>query len=249
MAAVVYGLIGYPLSHSGSEAWFAQKFINEGKTGYLYKNIPLSSLDEFPSIFRKYPVLKGLNVTIPYKEKIIPWLEELDLKAEKIGAVNTILIHRERGNIHIKGFNTDADGFIQSADFSKHKHALILGTGGAAKAVAYALAEIGISFLFVSRSKRSTNHLTYHDLTAEVFSRHTLIVNATPLGMFPDNDAFPPIPYHLLSKKHFLYDLVYDPEITAFLKKGSAVGATIQNGLKMLGLQAELSYQIWNGQK
>ena len=159
MAIVIYGLIGYPLSHSGSESWFADKLRNEGKAGYLYKKLPLASLDEFPSILDKYPDLKGLNVTIPYKEKIIPRLEELDPKAEKIGSVNTILIHREEGKVHLKGFNTDADGFLQSADFSRHRQALILGTGGAAKAVAYALAETGISFLFVSRSKRSETHL------------------------------------------------------------------------------------------
>ena len=246
MAIITYGLIGNPLSHSGSESWFTKKLKNEGKAGCRYMNFLLSSLDEFPPIFRKYPALKGLNVTIPYKEKIIPWLEELDPKAEKIGAVNTILIHREKGNIHLKGFNTDADGFLQSANFSKHKQALILGTGGAAKAVAYALSEIGISFLFVSRSKKSTNQITYTELTKEVFLRNTLIVNATPMGMFPNNESFPPVPYHLLSEKHFLYDLVYNPEMTVFLKKGLASGATIQNGLRMLATQAELSYHIWN---
>ena len=245
MALVIYGLIGYPLTHSGSVTWFADKLRNEGKQGYLYRNLPLSSLDEFPSIFRKYPGLKGLNVTIPYKEKIIPWLEELDLKAEKIGAVNTILLHRERGNIHLKGYNTDADGFIQSADFSRHKHALILGTGGAAKAVAYALSEMGISFLFVSRTKRSENQLTYPELTEETISKYTLIVNATPSGMFPHDETFPLIPYHFLSERHFLYDLVYNPELTLFLMKGAAAGAAIQNGLRMLGIQAELSYRIW----
>jgi len=245
MALVIYGLIGYPLTHSGSVTWFADKLRNEGKQGYLYRNLPLSSLDEFPSIFRKYPGLKGLNVTIPYKEKIIPWLEELDPKAEKIGAVNTILLHRERGNIHLKGYNTDADGFIQSADFSRHKHALILGTGGAAKAVAYALSEMGISFLFVSRTKRSENQLTYPELTEETISKYTLIVNATPSGMFPHDETFPLIPYHFLSERHFLYDLVYNPELTLFLMKGAAAGAAIQNGLRMLGIQAELSYRIW----
>jgi shikimate dehydrogenase len=248
MAVVTYGLIGYPLSQSGSGSWFTEKLINEGKPAYLHLNIPLSSLDEFPSIFRKYPGLRGLNVTIPYKEKIIPWLEELDPEAEKIGAVNTILIHRERGNIHLKGFNTDADGFLQSADFSKHKKALILGTGGAAKAVAYALAQDGISVCFVSRSVKSTDHITYYQLSSEFFSRYTLIVNATPLGMYPNNETFPPIPYDLLSDQHFLYDLVYNPEMTLFLKKGSEAGATIQNGMKMLRIQAELSYRIWNNQ-
>ena len=243
---IICGLIGYPLSHSGSGSWFAGKLRKEGRSGYRYLNFPLSSLDKFPALLRKHPDLKGLNVTIPYKEQIIPWLEELDAKAEKIGAVNTILICREKGNIHLKGFNTDADGFLQSADFSKHRHALILGSGGAAKAVAYALAELEISFLFVSRSKKSAHHILYTELTAEVFSSHTLIVNATPLGMFPSVKTFPPIPYHFLSENHFLYDLVYNPGMTIFLKKGSEAGAMVQNGLRMLGIQAELSYRIWN---
>jgi shikimate dehydrogenase len=243
---IIYGLIGYPLSHSGSESWFAGKLRKEGRSGYDYMNFPLPSLDEFPALLHEHQGLQGLNVTIPYKEQIIPWLEELDVKAKKIGAVNTILISREQGHIHLKGFNTDADGFLKSADFSKHGKALILGSGGAAKAVACALTELGISFLFVSRSKKSADHVFYPELTAEVLSSHTLIVNATPLGMFPSIETFPPIPYHLLSENHFLYDLVYNPELTIFLKKGSAAGARIQNGLKMLEIQAELSYRIWN---
>jgi len=147
---VIYGLIGYPLSHSLSGAWFAEKLSKAGKPGYQYLDFPLSSLDEFPPLFRQYPGLVGLNVTIPYKEQIIPFLETLDPKAQKIGAVNTVLISREKGNIHMIGFNTDADGFYNSSDFSGHRNALILGTGGASKAVAFALAELGISFLFVS---------------------------------------------------------------------------------------------------
>jgi shikimate dehydrogenase len=243
---ITYGLIGYPLSHSGSGSWFAEKLRKEGRSGHRYLNFPLSSLDKFPGLLHKHPGLKGLNVTIPYKEQIIPLLDELDAKAGKIGAVNTILIRREKGNIHLKGFNTDADGFLQSADFSKHRRALILGSGGAAKAVAYALAEMGISFLFVSRSKKSADHISYTELTAEVLSSHTLIVNATQLGMFPSTETFPPIPYHFLSENHFLYDLVHNPEMTIFLKEGSAAGAMIQNGLRMLWIQAELSYRIWN---
>ncbi|HZX62994.1 MAG TPA: shikimate dehydrogenase [Bacteroidales bacterium] len=243
---IIYGLIGNPLSHSGSGSWFAEKLRKEGKSGYRYLNFPLSSLDELPILLRKHPGLTGLNVTIPYKEQIIPWLEELDPKAEKIGAINTILIRREKGHIHLKGFNTDADGFLQSADFSGHRQALILGTGGAAKAVAFALAGKGISFLFVSRSKKSADHISYQDLSEEVFLSHTLIVNATPLGMFPSEDTFPPIPYRFLTENHFLYDLVYNPGMTIFLKKGSAAGATVQNGLRMLEIQAKLSYRIWN---
>jgi len=243
---IIFGLIGYPLSHSGSGSWFAEKLRKEGRSGCRYLNFPLSSLEKFPALLRKHTGLTGLNVTIPYKEQIIPWLDELDPIAGKIGAVNTILIHREKEHIHLKGFNTDADGFLKSADFSKHRNALILGSGGAAKAVAYALAEMGIFFLFVSRSKKSADHITYQELSAEVFSSHTLIVNATPLGMFPSVKTFPPIPYHFLSENHFLYDLVYNPGMTIFLKKGSAAGAMVQNGLRMLEIQAELSYRIWN---
>jgi shikimate dehydrogenase len=222
-----------------------EKLRKEGKSGYRYVNFPLSNLNEFPYLFRRHPGLRGLNVTTPYKEQIIPWLEELDPKAQNIGAVNTILISRERGNIHMKGFNTDADGFLQSADFSAHRQALILGTGGAAKAVAFALKEMGIAFLFVSRSKKSEDSLGYTDLTAEIVSNHTLIVNATPLGMFPSGETSPAIPYHFLSKDHFLYDLIYNPEMTFFLKEGTAAGTRVQNGMKMLEIQAELSYQIW----
>ncbi|MCX6248806.1 MAG: shikimate dehydrogenase [Bacteroidetes bacterium] len=245
---ITYGLIGYPLSHSASGSWFAEKLKKEGKSGYRYLNFPLKSLNEFPALFRKYPALKGLNVTIPYKEEIIPWLEEIDLKAEKIGAVNTIFIYRERGNIHMKGYNTDADGFLKSADFSGHSKALILGTGGAAKAVAYALTGLGISCLFVSRTKKTAANISYRAITKEILDSHTLIVNATPLGMFPAEETFPPLPYHLLSKKHFLYDLVYNPDRTLFLKKGEEAGAAIQNGTKMLQIQADLSYTIWNAE-
>lgn len=243
---IKYGLIGFPLSHSGSGVWFIEKLRREGKSGYNYHNFPLSTLDEFPHLFRKYPGLRGLNVTIPYKEKIIPWLEELDPVAGKIGAVNTILIHRERGNVHMKGFNTDAEGFRQSADFSGHRHALILGTGGAAKAVAYAFTEMGITFSYVTRTKKSETQIAYKDLSEKIMGRNTLIINATPLGMFPSIETFPPIPYHLLSDHHFLYDLVYSPAMTVFLKNGAAAGARIQNGQKMLEIQADLSYRIWN---
>jgi shikimate dehydrogenase len=241
-----YGLIGNPLSHSWSGTWFTEKLQKEGKAVYRYVNFPLASLEEFPQLFRNHPGLRGLNVTTPYKEQIIPWLEELDEKAEKIGAVNTILIHRERGNIHMKGFNTDADGFLKSANFSGHRKALILGTGGAAKAVAYALSRKAISFKFVSRIKKTSGHLLYSEITKEIISTHTLIVNATPLGMSPSTGNFPDIPYPYLSENHFLYDLVYNPEMTTFLSKGSDMGARIQNGAKMLHLQAELSYEIWN---
>jgi shikimate dehydrogenase len=243
---ITFGLIGYPLSHSSSAFLFENKLSKEGRSGYRYENFPLASLSEFPSVIRNYPALKGLNVTVPYKEEIIPWLEDLDPKAKKIGAVNTILIRHERGNIHMKGFNTDADGFRQSADFTGTRKALILGTGGGAKAVAYALKEMGWSVLFVSRTKKSKDHIVYEDLSEEMMRLHPLIVNATPLGMLPDVETCPPIPYQFLTGQHFLYDLVYNPAMTLFLKKGSDAGTRIQNGQKMLEIQAELSYRIWN---
>jgi len=244
---IIFGLIGYPLTHSWSVSWFTDKLKKEGKSGYQYINFPICSLKEFPSLFRKYPGLVGLNVTTPYKEQIIPYLEELDPKANRIRAVNTIYISRERGNVHLVGYNTDADGFRQSVNFSGHRKALILGTGGAAKAVAYALSEMGLTYLYVSRTKKSVNSITYEDLTEEILSIYTLVVNATPLGMAPSEETYPPIPYQYLSAQHFLYDLVYNPVKTVFLMKGLEAGTKIQNGLKMLEIQAELSYRIWNG--
>jgi shikimate dehydrogenase len=243
---ITYGLIGYPLTHSYSSRLFADKLSREGKSGYRYMNFPLASLNEFPALFRKYTALRGLNVTLPYKQEIIPWLEEIDEAAREIGAVNTIRITRERGNVHLRGFNTDAEGFLQSADFSGHKHALILGTGGASKAVAYGLRNLGMDALFVSRNPDAASAISYSDLSKDLIRERTLIVNATPLGMYPDVDTYPEIPYEHLSSRHFLYDLVYNPSLTAFLRKGSASGANVQNGMEMLKNQADLSYQLWN---
>ena len=240
-----YGLIGFPLTHSGSIEWFTEKLSGEGKSVYRYVNFPLSSLEEFPQVIRNNPYLIGLNVTMPYKVSIIHWLEELDELAQAVGAVNTILIQREKGNVHLKGYNTDVEGFLNSSDFSLHRSALILGTGGAAKAVAYALSRLGIQHHFVSRNPRTAFDLSYSELTDKTIKENTLIINATPLGMNPAA-GIPEIPYYCLTKAHFLYDLVYNPPMTPFLVQGERFGSRVQNGKAMLIRQAEQSYRIWS---
>ena len=242
---IVYGLIGNPLTHSLSASYFSSKFRQENISGRIYKLFPLSSIDEFPGLIRREKELAGLNVTIPYKKKIIGFLDEMDPSAEEIGAVNTILISRDGERIKLKGYNTDADGFRLSADFTGHAHALILGTGGAARAVQYALKELGIQCLSVSRNPIPHESIGFSDLNFDHIHDHTLIINATPLGIYPEISSFPPIPYQFLTKRNFLYDLVYNPEMTIFLKKGLERGTCIQNGKKMLQLQAEKSYEIW----
>jgi shikimate dehydrogenase len=187
-----------------------------------------------------------LNVTIPYKEKIIHYLDELDGTAKEIGAVNTIKIFRKNRIIFLKGYNTDSEAFRISADFRGYSKAIILGTGGSAKAVKFALNKLGIQSLFVSRHKRNSETIVYTGLTREMLSKYTLIINATPVGMYPETGASPDIPYHFLTQFHFLYDLIYNPEMTLFLQFGKERNAGIQNGLKMLQIQAEKSYEIWN---
>ena len=242
---VTYGLIGFPLTHSWSADYFTHKFSREKITGRDYKLFPLPTIEEFPDLISREKNLAGLNVTIPYKQKIIACLDELDPVAAEIGAVNTILVSRTGSRIKLKGYNTDADGFRLSADFTDHRKSLILGTGGAAKAVAYVLRNIGIEFLFVSRSLRNPEIIGYPEINSDILNSHSLIVNTTPLGMFPDINDLAPIPYEFLTPNHFLYDLVYNPETTRFLQRGIAKGAKIQNGLKMLQIQAELSLNIW----
>jgi shikimate dehydrogenase len=244
---VTYGLIGFPLIHSWSADYFTHKFSREKITGRDYKLFPLPTIEEFPDLISREKTLAGLNVTIPYKQKVIAFLDELDPVAEEIGAVNTILVSRTGSRIKLKGFNTDADGFRLSADFTDHRKSLILGTGGAAKAVANVLKNLGIEFLFVSRSLslRNQDIIRYPEINPDILNSHTLIVNTTPLGMFPDTNGLAPIPYEFLTPNHFLYDLVYNPEMTRFLQRGINKGTKIQNGLKMLQIQAELSLNIW----
>ncbi|TSA26348.1 MAG: shikimate dehydrogenase [Bacteroidetes bacterium] len=241
----VFGLIGYPLEHSWSPAFFQRKFRENGLDQCTYRLFPLKVVDEFPFLLNRMSELCGVNVTIPYKEAILPFLDELDPVAAEIGAVNTIRISGPAQERKLIGYNTDAEGFQQSADFSGYRVALILGTGGAAKAVAYVLRELCISYLFVSRNPSGENMVDYQDLSPDLLKQFILIINTTPLGMYPDENTAPPILYDQLTANHFLYDLVYNPQETRFLKNGARQGARTQSGLKMLYLQAEAAFRIF----
>jgi shikimate dehydrogenase len=240
-----FGLIGYPLGHSFSGKYFREKFKQESISDCLYSNYEMDSISAFPDIL-KDPELEGLNVTIPYKESVIPFLHKKDPVVEAIAACNCIRI----SDGLLTGFNTDVIGFEKSLVeilTVTDKRALILGTGGSSKAVAWVLQQRGIEFLFVSRKKSETpNQILYSDLNSEIIAKHTLIVNSTPLGMFPDTGTFPPIPYHFIGPQHYFFDLVYNPAKTLFLEKGESAGARIKNGADMLVIQAETSWAIWN---
>jgi shikimate dehydrogenase len=240
-----FGLIGYPLSHSFSKEYFAEKFQRDDITDCNYEVFPLEKIQDFVGLCEQHKNLVGLNVTIPYKERIIPFLEELNDEAAAIGAVNTISF---AGGKKI-GFNTDCYGFEMSLEpllKSYHTSALILGTGGASKAVEYVLKKLGISFQYVSRHE-SANAIRYDALDERIILHSTLIINTTPLGMYPNIENSPDIPYGFITDKHLLYDLIYNPEETQFLKEGKKRGAQTKNGLEMLYLQAEKSWKIWNG--
>lgn len=239
-----FGLVGKDISYSFSRGYFKKKFEDMGLNNHSYQNFDLQSISEFPSILKNTSDVKGLNVTIPYKEEVIPFLNEIDIAAKKIGAVNTIKVS-ENGLI---GFNTDAYGFKKSLEphlKKHHKKALILGTGGASKAIAFVLQELEIDFSFVSRSGKN-NGYTYQELTDDIIINHTLIINSSPVGTFPNIKDKPAIPYTKINKEHLLFDLIYNPEVTTFLAAGKANGATICNGHKMLEFQAEKSWEIWN---
>jgi len=239
-----YGLVGKDISYSFSKKFFSDKFEIEGLKD-TYQNFDLCSIENFPGIFSECHNIKGLNVTIPYKESIIPFLDKIDKEAEKIGAVNTIKVDK---NNRLKGYNTDYYGFAKSlANFLpiKNKTALILGTGGASKAVAYVLETMDFEYKFVSRTKTASN-LTYKDLNNNIIADHFLIINTTPVGTFPDIRRFPTLPYQYIGKDHVLFDLIYNPQETEFLKLGYAQGARVSNGLKMLEFQALRSWEIWN---
>ena len=242
-----FGLIGFPLGHSFSKKYFSEKFKNENIDA-RYDLYELSNISEFPNL-RNSIKLSGLNVTIPYKEQIIPLLDKLDDTATSIGAVNVIRFdYDNNGKATLTGFNTDAIGFENSLKpFLKphHKKALILGTGGASKAILYTLQQLGIECSYVSRSTRE-GQLTYSDLNEEILNDNLLIVNATPLGTFPKTDACPDIPYQFLTDKHLLFDVVYNPAETLFIKKGRDAGATALNGEEMLIGQAIAAWEIWN---
>ncbi|MGH2666346.1 shikimate dehydrogenase family protein [Flavobacterium sp.] len=240
------GLLGKSIGYSFSRNYFSDKFKNEGLANiFIYENYEIDSIEKFSDIFKSNPDLVGLNVTIPYKEAVIPFLDELSENARQIGAVNTIKITPEGKLI---GYNTDYFGFLQSLKPLLKKHhtkALLLGTGGAAKAVAYGLNEIGIDSKFVSRQS-GENCITYDELTNEVFQECQIIINCTPLGTFPKIELFPDIPYHFLTQNHIAFDLIYNPEKTEFLKKAENKGAVIKNGYEMLVFQAEKAWKIWN---
>lgn len=245
-----FGLIGYPLSHSFSKKYFTEKFEKEGISDAQYELYPLESIDQFPELLAGESDLVGINVTIPYKEQVIPYLDELDPKAEAIGAVNTILIKDGR----LKGYNTDYFGFKTSlvklvGPNPMPEKALILGTGGASKAIKAALEDMEIEYQFVSR-KAAPGRLTYEDLSTEASAKvgtSRLVVNTTPLGTAPNVNELPDLPFEQLTQNHYLYDLVYNPLITAFMQKGIDAGCWVKNGLEMLHGQAEKAWEIWNG--
>lgn len=242
-----YGLIGYPLKHSFSIGYFNEKFNSEGIDAE-YMNFEIPSITSLPDIIRNTPGLKGLNVTIPYKEQVIPFLDELDKDAKAIGAVNVIKIIRQKGKPRLIGYNSDVIGFSKSiVPLLKihHNKALILGTGGASKAVFHGLKNLGVESLFVSRHKYP-GVLTYEELTPEIMNEYKLIVNCTPVGMYPNVDSCPDIPYDQLTPNHLLYDLLYNPDTTLFMNKGAQQGAITKNGLEMLLLQAFAAWEIWN---
>ena len=246
-----YGLIGYPLTHSFSAKFFTEKFRNE-EIDAEYLNFEIEDILDIRRVILFNQYLRGLNITIPYKEKVIPFLHKMSPEAEEIGAVNTIKVDRIKGDMYfyeLTGYNTDYIGFKKSLlpliNPSVHKKALILGTGGASKAVAHALTSMGIDWIYVSRSK-GEGRISYNELTSDIMAERKLIVNTTPLGTYPDTENCPGIPYSMLNDDHLLYDLVYNPNTTLFLKKGMEQGAQTINGLKMLYLQAERSWEIWN---
>lgn len=244
-----FGLIGKSLSHSFSKSYLESKFIKEDKEGFQYSNFDLENLDNLLQIIIDNK-LSGLNVTKPYKESVIPFLNELDVTAKEIGAVNCIKITWKSNTPYLVGYNTDYYGFAQSIKpFLEpiHQRALILGTGGASKAIAYALKNVDVDFYYVtSGEKKSANYFHYSELNEYVLNAFKLIINCTPLGMYPTTDACPDIPFEFITSEHLLYDLIYNPEETLFLQKGKANGAVTINGLNMLKLQADKAWEIWH---
>lgn len=243
----IFGLIGFPLTHSFSQTFFNQKFEAENISAQ-YLNFEIPDIGDLMEVVSEYPALCGLNVTIPYKEQVLPYLDEIDDDAKKIGAVNVIKFIRKKGSLKFKGYNSDIIGFSDSIKpllTPQRNKALILGTGGAAKAVKQGLLNLGVEPTLVSRTPRE-GVITYTDLTEEIMDTHKVIVNTTPLGMYPHIDECPDIPYSLLTPQHLCYDLLYNPDVTLFMKRAREHGAQIKNGLEMLLLQAFVSWNIWN---
>jgi len=243
-----YGLIGFPLGHSFSKKYFTEKFISENITDCIYENYPIDSIDKLLDLVMLDEEICGLNVTIPYKSEVFKFLTSYSREAEEIGAVNVIKIKRLPGHLEMKGFNSDITGIeatLRPYINDDLKNALILGTGGSSKAVRYVLIKSGITVNLVSREKKP-GVLTYEDLNKSLIDISRLIINTTPLGMFPDTRSYPPIDYGSLTEEHVLFDLVYNPEMTSFLKKGKDMGCTVVSGLRMLHSQADKAWEIWN---
>ena len=250
-----YGLIGYPLGHSFSRKFFTEKFATEGIDAQ-YLNFEIPSIEEFPNIIKNNPTLRGLNVTIPYKQQVMQYLDEISEEAKAIGAVNVVKVSEEG----LTGYNSDVIGFVESIKpllKVHHKKALILGTGGASKAIRYGLEEkLGMKTMFVSRQRTTDNRqrttdngqrttINYSDIDASVLREYEVIVNCSPVGMYPHVDECPALPYEAMNENNLLYDLVYNPLETLFMKKGAEQGATVKNGLEMLHLQAIASWKFW----
>ena len=244
--ARLYGLIGFPLGHSFSQDYFNQKFEAENIDA-RYINFEIPAISDLKNVLARNHNLNGLNVTIPYKQLVIPLLDEMDPEAAEIGAVNVIKFVRRNGRTILKGYNSDIIGFRDSIApmlTEHHSHALVLGTGGASRAVSYALRSLGITPQLVSR-RPAPGVITYADINPDIIDSHKIIVNTTPLGMYPHVDECPDIPYNLLTTRHLCYDLLYNPDVTLFMKKSADAGAEVKNGLEMLLLQAFAAWHIW----
>lgn len=243
-----YGLIGYPLGHSFSISYFNQRFQDEGIDA-VYENFEIPSIEALDEVIGANPELKGLNVTIPYKEKVIPYLDSITPEARAIGAVNVIKVTHEGRSTKLKGFNSDVIGFTKSIEpmLEKkwHKKALILGTGGASKAINFGLRHLGLETVFVSRYERPDT-IQYDKITPDVVKEYNVIVNCTPLGMYPKTEECPQLPYEAMDSHTILYDLIYNPDETLFMKRGAQYGAQTKNGLEMLLLQAFASWEFWH---
>ena len=243
-----YGLIGFPLGHSFSISYFNEKFSNENIDA-VYENFEIPTIDQFQEIIDTNPQLKGLNVTIPYKEKVLNYLDNVSPEARAIGAVNVIKVDHKGNDTILTGYNSDVIGFTKSIEpmlQTYHKKALVLGTGGAAKAINYGLLSCGLETVFVSRYQRDDT-ITYNDVTPDVIREYNVIVNCTPIGMYPKTAICPNLPYEAMDNHTLLYDLIYNPDETLFMTKGLEGGATVKNGLEMLLLQAFASWEFWHG--
>jgi len=243
-----YGLIGYPLGHSFSISYFNQKFADENIDA-VYENFEIPSIDILPEIVDSNPNLRGLNVTIPYKEKVMPFLDYISPEAQAIGAVNVIRVEHDGEDTILKGYNSDVVGFTQSIepmiDAKWHKKALVLGTGGASKAITYGLHSLGLETVYVSRYERPGT-IQYNKITPEVIREYNVVINCTPLGMYPHTEECPQLPYEAMDSHTILYDLIYNPDETLFMRKGREHGAEVKNGLEMLLLQAFVSWEFWH---